>query len=176
MNFFQTLMHPDRQDPEEADRTLLVSAANLLEVGEFQFLQLAYHEWFGRDLPPAQIDGLFHSYMMHSKVPHWARHYARLILTRAEGGLLNPADRSYHRYDHEFRTYVPRGLQRFLALSSLLVFCMVTLILIADYTVKSPMTRLPPYFDREEFRLGDRNRADGRVEPPSGWERERERR
>ena len=39
--FFQTLIQPDRE--EHPERALIARAANLLQVGEFQLLQLAYH-------------------------------------------------------------------------------------------------------------------------------------
>ena len=59
------------------ERLVVISAANQLQVGEFQLLQLAYKEWFGEDLPEALVSKLFTSYMLHNYVPHWARHYAR---------------------------------------------------------------------------------------------------
>lgn len=152
MNFFRALLQPDREELEMADRMIMVSAANLLDVGEFQFLQLAYHEWFGKDLPPPLVDRLFRRYMMECEVPPWARHYARLILARADGGRLDPNDVAYHRYDHAYRTSVPKGVQYFIGLFSILAFCLIASVIIADLGVRSPMSRLPPYFDREEFR------------------------
>ncbi|MFZ1415207.1 MAG: hypothetical protein WAS73_11615 [Defluviicoccus sp.] len=152
MNFFHALLRPDREELEMADRMIMVSAANLLDVGEFQFLQLAYREWFGKDLPPPLVDRLFHRYMMDSEVPPWARHYARLILARADGGRLDPNDLAYHRYDHAYRTKVPKGVQSFVALVSVLAFFLVASVLIADLGVRSPLSRLPPYFEKEDFR------------------------
>lgn len=152
MNFFRALLRPDREELEMADRMIMVAAANLLDVGEFQFLQLAYHEWFGKDLPTPLVDRLFHRYMMESEVPPWARHYARLILARADGGRLDPNDVAYHRYDHAYRTSVPKGVQYFIGLVSILAFCLIASVIIADLGVRSPMSRLPPYFDRDELR------------------------
>jgi hypothetical protein len=151
MSLLQTLLHPDREELEMADRMIVVSAANLLEVGEFQFLQLAHREWFGEDLPPSLVDRLFRSYMLYDEVPHWARHYARLILLRDERGVLNPVDLRYHRFDHEYRTQVRKGVRGFLAAVGALAFCLIASILVAQYSVRTPMTRLPPYFDREEL-------------------------
>ena len=48
-DFFQTLLKPDWDDNPKKSEILL--AANKLEVGEFQFLQLAYKEWHGHELP-----------------------------------------------------------------------------------------------------------------------------
>ncbi|MCH7542778.1 MAG: hypothetical protein IIB65_03995, partial [Proteobacteria bacterium] len=44
-NLFQTLMRPDREESEQ--RAEVARAANLLQLGEFQLLQLAYHDWHG---------------------------------------------------------------------------------------------------------------------------------
>jgi len=44
MNFFETLIHPDREELENAERVLVCRAANVLQIGEFQLLQLAYKE------------------------------------------------------------------------------------------------------------------------------------
>ena len=51
-----------------------------MEVGEFQFLQLAYKEWHGHELPRAQVDSIFRGYTISNNIPNWARHYARKIV------------------------------------------------------------------------------------------------
>ena len=112
-DFFQTLLHPDREDPREAERSQVARAADVLMIGEFQFLQLAYYEWHGEDLPVALVDRLFAAYMLKSQVPHWARHYARRILDKYERGFIEPHDPYYHRYDAEYVTHVPQGVTRF---------------------------------------------------------------
>lgn len=164
MNFFQTLLHPDREELEMADRSVVGSAANLLQVGEFQFLQLAYREWFGHDLPEALVARLFSAYMLQNDVPHWARHYARVVLSREERGQLDGNDPSYHRYDHDYHITVPRGVRRFCMAAGVLTFCMAAGILVANMTVREPMSLLPPYFDKAEFRAGEAER-DVRPEP-----------
>lgn len=164
MNLFQILLHPDREELEMADRSVVGSAANLLQVGEFQFLQLAYREWFGHDLPEALVDRLFSAYMLQNDVPHWARHYARVVLSREERGQLDDNDPSYHRYDNDYHVAVPRGVQRFCMAAGILTFCMAAGILVANMTAREPMSLLPPYFDRGDFRAANPN-DDGRPEP-----------
>ncbi len=151
MNFFSTLLHPDREELEMEDRMVVASAANILQVGEFQLLQLAYQEWFGEDLPEAMVTQLFTAYMLRNEVPHWARHYARLILMREEQGTLAENDARYHRYDHQYHTSVPRGVQQFCLVSGLLALALVAAIAIANTAVTKPSTRLPPFFDRDEL-------------------------
>ncbi len=74
LSFWETLLHPDREELAMKDRLVVISAANQLQVGEFQLLQLAYREWHDKELPEALGSKLFTSYMLHNRVPHWARH------------------------------------------------------------------------------------------------------
>lgn len=152
MNLFDVLMHPDREELEMAERTTVGKAANLLQVGEFQFLQLAYRDWFGHDLPDALVDRLFTAYMVRSEVPHWARHYARVILEKEQQGLIDDNDPAYHRYDAEYHAEVPQGAKRFTRAVLVLSFLMGALILVAELSVGTPTTILPPYFEEEELR------------------------
>ena len=154
MNFFSTLLHPDREELEMEDRMIVSSAANILQVGEFQLLQLSYQEWFGEDLPEAMVTQVFTAYMLRNEVPHWARHYARLILMREEQGTLAENDARYHRYDHDYHTNVPRGVQQFCLVAGLLTLALVSGILVANNAVVQPTSLLPPYFERSELRRG----------------------
>jgi hypothetical protein len=160
MNFFSTLLHPDREELEMEERMIVSSAANILQVGEFQLLQLAYREWFGEDLPEAMVSQVFTAYMLRNEVPHWARHYARLILMREEQGSLAENDASYHRYDHEYHTSVPRGVQQFCLVVGLLSLALVSGILVANNAAVQPTSVLPPYFERDELTKGARRPLD----------------
>ncbi len=93
----QTLLRPDHEEP--SDRSDVAQAANLLQIGEFQLLQLAYAEWHGEDIPAALVDGLFARYMFHVEVPVWARPYARKILELDGDGELEDSREAFHRYD-----------------------------------------------------------------------------
>ncbi len=174
MNFFQTLLHPDREELEMGDRMIVSSAANLLQVGEFQFLQLAYREWFGKDLSEALIARLFSSYMLQNEVPHWARHYARLILSREERGQLDENDPDFHRYDHDYRTFVPQGVRQFCTAVGLLTVFMVTALLVASMSVDKPTSLLPPYFDAKELSPAGQDEPTeapwGRTDQPTGYD------
>ena len=79
MEFFQTLIRPDRE--ENSQRAEVCKAANHLQVGEFQFLQLAYREWHKDEMPEELSNSIFKSYMLRDEVPHWARHYGRRIIS-----------------------------------------------------------------------------------------------
>jgi hypothetical protein len=157
MNFFKTLLRPDREELESKEKAVIVAAANLLQIGEFQLLQLAYREWHGRDLPESRMDRLFASYMLGGKIPPWGRHYARNIIARAELGRINDRDPAYHRYDNEYRNSVPGGRVRF-GLAVMAVFLAVGGgLVLAEMSVGSPAGLLPPYLD--ESTLNPRKQA-----------------
>jgi hypothetical protein len=99
MNFFDTLLNPDRD--EFPNRTVVVNAANLLQVGEFQFLQLAFAHWHGREMQADEASAVFDSFMIHSDVPGWALMYARKIEQLDQANQLDDNDPDYHRYDAE---------------------------------------------------------------------------
>ena len=145
MNLFKTLIHPDHE--EHPERAEVARAANLLQIGEFQLLQLAYEDWFGSDMPAGESDRLFGAYMMHNQVPAWARHYARRILGLDAAGMLDDSDPAYHRYDPDYRTIrLPDGIRRFCAASAMIVFVLGGGIWLSHQTVDPTSQILPPYF------------------------------
>lgn len=163
-NFFRTLLRPDREDiSREADE--IAQAANILQVGEFQLLQLAYEDWYGEELPEALTDRLFADYMLRKQVPHWARHYARRIVDWNTRGILDADNRDYHRYDRAYSNTAPGGLRRFcIATAVLVIFVGGTLWVGHLATDGRSASILPPYFDNTEL---DPARRHGAVGPGS---------
>ena len=128
-------------------------------MAEFQLLQLAYREWYGRELPVALSDQLFHAYMLHDRIPVWARQYARHIIALDERGLIDDTDAAYHRYDREYVTQVNHGVRRFVLVSMVLVGLLTGGILVGHLSAGNSTTILPPYFDLEELRPADETPA-----------------
>ncbi|HLF95956.1 MAG TPA: hypothetical protein VI457_02335 [Methylococcaceae bacterium] len=153
-SLWDTLIKPDHDEIEMSDRLIVITAANQLQIGEFQLLQLAYREWFDHDLPEALVAKLFTSYMLHHEVPHWARHYARRIIDGCERGDIDDNAPRFHRYDHDYRTSVPQGVQRFCFASACILITVFGSIYLANQMVDSPMSLLPPYFEKQDFRRG----------------------
>lgn len=149
MNFFQTLLRPDLEDMP--DKALVGRAANLLQVGEFQFLQLAYHEWHGENLPAASLDPLFAQFMLHDHVPAWARHYARRIVEFDRQGVLDDRDPRYHRFDHDYSAIEPQGVRHFALAASMIAVVLVGGIVVSDLATDQGTSILPPYFDAKEL-------------------------
>jgi hypothetical protein len=161
MGLLQTLLHPDFE--EKTFRAEVARAANILQVGEFQLLQLAYHEWFAREMPEETIDRIFKTYMLKDLVPHWARHYARHILAMEESGTLDWGDLGYHRYDRDFHTEVPQGRSKFIAAVSIVVLFIGGLLLASHFITGGSTSVLPPYFDDRDIPPVGTSLAPGRY-------------
>ena len=151
MNLLEVLINPEGEELELGERALVCSAANVLQVGEFQLLQLAYANWFGRDLPEALVDRLFASYMLRDEVPHWARHFARAILAEDADGRLDPDHPAWHRYDHDGGGGSAPGVLRFYTAAGVVGLALAGALLAAGAAVTAPTSLLPPYFERSDL-------------------------
>ena len=149
INFIKTLMRPDQE--EDPERTVVARAANILQVGEFQLMQLAYHDWYGQELPAALCDQLFQAYMLRDAIPTWARHYARRIIDFEDRGLIDCNDAYYHRYDREYVTHVPQGVRQFTWASVILASVLVLGVVLGELAAGEGASMLPPYFDERDF-------------------------
>ena len=99
-SFFRTLIKPDWDDNPK--RSEIICAANLIQVGEFQLIQLAYKAWYREELDETRVDKIFGEYMYRNIIPIWVRYYAKDIIKLDNANVLNGNDKKYHIYDHEF--------------------------------------------------------------------------
>ena len=106
----KTLIKPDWDDNPK--RSEILNAANLLHVGEFQLIQLAYKVWYKEDLPEDKINKIFSEYMVTGIIPIWVTHYAQDILKLSKANVLDSFNKKYHVYDHEFGDYIPDEKRR----------------------------------------------------------------
>lgn len=133
------------------DRSEVAMAANILMVGEFQLLQLAYFDWFGNDMPASLIDRLFGAYMIRNQVPYWARHFARRIIEKDTKGYIDPHNPAYHRYDANYVTSVPQGFKRFCKEAGFLILFIIGAVWLANLAVDSKgQFQFPPYVDEPQ--------------------------
>ena len=106
----KTLIKPDWDDSPK--RSEILHAANLLQIGEFQLIQLAYKVWYKEDLPENKINKIFSEYMVTGIIPIWVIYYAQDILKLSKANVLDPFNNKYHIYDHEFGKYISTEKQR----------------------------------------------------------------
>ena len=108
--FFKTLAKPDWDD--DPKRSEIIYAANLIQVGEFQLIQLAYKSWYRQELSEDKVNKIFSEYMYRNITPIWVRYYAKDIIKLDNVNVLNGYDERYHVYDHEFGAYIYDNKQR----------------------------------------------------------------
>ncbi len=154
MSLLRTLIRPDRE--EHPERAEAARAANLIQVGEFQLIQLAHCQWFGEDMSEALGHRVFHAYMLNNQVPHWVRHYARHILALEAAGSLDDQDPAYHRFDPAYLDPVDNGVRRFTIAVVAVVICIFGGLLAAYGLTDKGTSFLPPYFSEEEIRTQTR--------------------
>ena len=106
----KTLIKPDWDDNPK--RSEILHAANLLQIGEFQLIQLAYKAWYNKDLPEDKINKIFSEYMITGIIPIWVTHYAQDTLKLSKANVLDYYNDRYHVYDHEFGKYISNEKQR----------------------------------------------------------------
>ena len=106
----KTLIKPDWDDNPK--RSEILDAANLLQIGEFQLIQLAYKVWYREDLPEDKINKIFSEYMVTGIIPIWVTYYAKDILKLNQANVLDSYNEKYHVYDHEFGSYIYDNKQR----------------------------------------------------------------
>ena len=106
----KTLIKPDWDDNPK--RSEILNAANLLQIGEFQLIQLAYKVWYRETLPENKINNIFSEYMVTGIIPIWVTYYAKDILKLDRANVLDSYNKKYHIYDHEFGEYIYGDKQR----------------------------------------------------------------
>ena len=109
-SLLKTLIKPDWDDNPK--RSEILYTANLLQIGEFQLIQLAYKIWFREDLPENKINKIFEEYMISGIIPIWVTYYAKDILKLDRVNVLDSYNEKYHVYDHEFGAYIYDNKQR----------------------------------------------------------------
>ena len=106
----KTLIKPDWDDSPK--RSEIIQAANLIQIGEFQLIQLAYKDWYKEDLPENKINRIFNEYMVTGIVPIWVTYYAKDIIKLDKANILDSFNEKYHVYDNEFGDYIHDNKQR----------------------------------------------------------------
>ena len=145
----KTLIKPDWDDNPK--RSEILQAANLLQIGEFQLIQLAYKAWYNEDLPEDKINRIFGEYMLRSIIPIWVAYYAKDILKLDLAKKLNSHDNKYHIYDNEFGEYIPNEKYRkrrgyFYVM--IIIFAFISSHYMALNYVEEPAGFYPPYIEK----------------------------
>jgi len=148
----KTLIKPDWDDNPK--RSEILDAANLLQIGEFQLIQLAYKTWYKEDLPEEKINKIFSEYMISGIIPIWVTYYAQDILKLSKANVLDSFNQKYHVYDHEFGDYIPSEQQRkkrgiFYAIIIGIVFIGSHYMAINYVDIEESASFYPPYIEKK---------------------------
>ncbi len=73
-------MLPFKQAPISLDTRLVLDAASVMDISEFQVFEQAYVDWFGDEPMVSEVEASFAVYMFRGEIPTWVRQYARKIL------------------------------------------------------------------------------------------------
>ena len=148
-DFLRTLIKPDWDDNPK--RSEVLHAANLLQIGEFQLIQLAYKVWYGENLPEDKVNKIFEEYMIKEVIPIWVTFYAKDIIKLDDANVLNGYDEKYHIYDHEFGEYIydakhrrRRGIQY----TAIIIIVFIVTHFMAVKYVDEPAGFYPPYIEK----------------------------
>ena len=145
----KTLIKPDWDDNPK--RSEILHAANLLQIGEFQLIQLAYKVWYREDLPEDKIDKIFSEYMITGIIPIWVTYYAKDIIKLDKVNVLNGYDEKYHIYDHEFGTYIYNEKQRKsrgILYTTIIILIFIAIHFMAINYSEEPAGFFPPYIEK----------------------------
>ena len=150
-NLLKTLIKPDWDDNPK--RSEILHAANLLQIGEFQLIQLAHKVWYQKELPESKINKIFSEYMITGIIPIWVTYYAKDILKLDRANVLNAYDEKYHIYDHEFGEYIRDDKQRKkrgVIYATIIVFVFIAShYMAANYvSLEEPADLFPPYVEK----------------------------
>ena len=146
----KTLVKPDWDDNPK--RSQILYAANLLQIGEFQLIQLAYNVWYKEDLPEEKINKIFSEYMITGIIPIWVTYYAQDIIKLEKANALDVYNKKYHIYDYEFGSDIKSEDQRrkkgiFYTIIIAFVF-FASHYMAANYT-EEPAGFYPPYIEKK---------------------------
>ena len=147
----KTLIKPDWDENQK--RSEILNAANLLHIGEFQLIQLAYKVWYNENLPEDKINKIFSEYMVTGIIPIWVTYYAKDILKLNQANVLDGYSEKYHIYDHEFGKYIHNEQQR--RRRGVLYAIIIALVFIGNYYMainyvedEESASFYPPYIEK----------------------------
>ena len=135
MKFLKAFLCSDITNKQ--DRAMVTSVANLLDIGEFQLLQIAFRHWYGREMQSYEQDAFFHDVFILGKTPAFLRHLSRRIYFR-------DVECNFHEQPSRFnipdlnsvRVDKPIDVRHFVKVISLLLGVLFVFLLLALYTVR----------------------------------------
>lgn len=140
--FIRRKQNFDEAIPDDIEDILEISA--LLEVKEYDIFGLAYAWWFGRDPNSEVLESHFARYMFKEIVPHWVRHYNRMVLQMSQEGTLNKEELGIDKLPDATPHSIRQGI-RYSVILFLIMFLLVVITQLA-YRVLELQCFFPPCY------------------------------
>ena len=111
-------------DETPADCVLVADTAGLLEITEYRVFQLAFGEWYGREIHDHEAEEYFTAFMYFDQVPFWVRRFCHKIQDLNEAGRLNPREFGIkpERFEYRLLQWAVRGVMVMLVTMVILLF------------------------------------------------------
>lgn len=87
---FLSLHSAKQNDHAQRDIDNVVFSAKVLQISEFEFFQIAYAQWYGREIRESNLEYVFVEYMFEGTIPHYVRDLARKVFLLFHQGVLDP--------------------------------------------------------------------------------------
>jgi hypothetical protein len=102
----------------------VADTAGLLEITEFRVFQLAFGEWYGREIHDYEAEEYFTAFMYFDQVPFWVRRFCHKIQDLNDTGRLNPRDFGIkpERFEYRLLQWAVRGVMVMLVSMVILLF------------------------------------------------------
>ena len=68
------------------DPRLVIDAAAVLHLREFDLFRAAWRNCFGRTPDDKALEPIFVDYLLHQRIPFWVRHFANRVISDTEAG------------------------------------------------------------------------------------------
>ena len=120
----------DENLPDDIEDVLEIAA--ILEVREYDLFALGYRWWFGRPPSNQVLESYFARYMFNKVVPHWMRHYSRMLLDLRGQGKLDREELGIDRLPDA----TPRSVRAGLRYTVIIFMVLALLVLIAELAAK----------------------------------------
>ena len=146
MKFFKAYLCSDAANKQ--DRMMVTSVANRLDIGEFQLLQIAFRQWYGREMQSDEQHKFFHNVFILGQTPAFLRHLSRRIYLRDVE--VSVHEQPFHFNIHDLNSvtvYKSIDVRNFVKAVSLLLGVLSVFLLLALHTVRHDgrcTTAFPP--------------------------------
>lgn len=91
-----SLINRKKEDPLLKDINNVITASMVLQISEFRLFQIAYVQWYGREIAEKRLEYIFDDYLFEDRIPHYVRFFCRNVIRLFDEGRLDPRAYNIH--------------------------------------------------------------------------------